>query len=88
MTGPTHPSSVAGVAQECAAAAIVIRAGQPDNAPLIAGLIARENDRPAHAAEIEGLLGTTPSGVAVCVGELVGMIIFATDGSAVMAKHF
>ncbi len=53
---------------------ILVRRGEPADAPAIAKLIVWEDSRPADAAEIERYLMPAPSVVALVDGEPVGMI--------------
>lgn len=53
---------------------LVVRPGEPADAPSIAKLIVWENSRPADAVKIERYLGSAPCVVATLDGELVGMI--------------
>lgn len=82
MSEPPHPPPAAGIARASARAAVAILRGGPGDAPRIADLITCENHRAADVDEIERLLGDAPSVVAVCGGDLVGMIYsrpFAPD---------
>ena len=58
---------------------ILVRRGEPADAPAIAKLIVWENSRPADAAAIERYLMSAPSVIALVDGELVGMIYLSGE---------
>lgn len=61
-------------AAEAGRTPILVRRGEPADAPAIAKLIVWENSRPAGTAGIERYVMSASSLVALVDGELVGMI--------------